>query len=144
MGGAMIHRPRASLPTTPWSPPFVLFLVVAMVQIYLLIFLRLVSLPALAGDFLAHQWLYNFLTAGGSLARALPFELMKINLLLAVYLWAMSRTMDPRRKAVQRLSLLGAAVLLVVLQLAWAGSYEVVRPRFDLVPVSLSAGGVVP
>lgn len=144
MRAAMIHRRRSSLPPTPWSPPFVLVLVVAVVQIYLLIFVRLVSIPAVQGEFLAYQWLYHFLTAGGSLARALPFELMKINLLLAAYLWVMSRTMDPRREAVRRLGLLGAAAILAALQLAWAGTYEVIRPRFDLVPVSLCTGRVVP
>lgn len=133
----MIHLRRSSLPATPWSSPFVLMVVVFIVQIYVMIFLRAVSLPALQGDFLVYQWLIAFWTGDGALKRGLPFELMKTNMLLVVYLWAMCRTLHPRREAAQRLGLVGAAVLLAILQLAWARSYELARPRFVLLPLPM-------
>jgi len=129
---------RSRLPPTPWCPPFVLTMVVVIVQFYVLIFLRCVSLPVLQGDFLRSQWFISLWTGDGALDRGLPFELMKINLLLVVYLWVMCRTLHPRREAAQRLGLVGAAVVLVVLQLAWAESYALARPRFGtLVPVDM-------
>lgn len=111
-------------------------MVVFIVEIYVGLYLRAVSLPVLQGDFLAYQWFIGFWTGDGALTRGLPFELMKINLLLAVYLWVTCRALHPRRERVQRLGLVGAASVLLLLQLFWAMSYELAWPRFDLLPLS--------
>lgn len=133
----MIRLRRESLPATPWSPPFVLMMVVFIVQLYLLIFLRLVSIPALQGDFISYRWFIAFWTGDGALSRGLPFELMRINILLVVYLWATYRTLVPGREAVQRWGLVGAAVVLAVLQLLWVRSYALAGPSFTLLPIPM-------
>ena len=130
----MIHLRRPRLPATTWTPPFVLVLVALMVQIYVLIFVGCVSLPVLQGDFVRSQWFMGFWTAEGALKRGLPFGLMMINILLVVYLWATCRALDRRRGVAQRLGHLGAAVVLAILQLLWAKSYDLARPRFTLIP----------
>jgi hypothetical protein len=111
--------------------------VVVIVQVYVLIFVRCVSL-GLEWDYVRFQWFVFFWVGDGALDRGLPFELMKINVLLAAYLGVMCRTLHPRREAAQRLGLVGAAVVLAMLQLAWAASYELLTwPRFNLVPLPM-------
>lgn len=118
-----------------WSTPFAFILVVLVVEIHLLVFLRLVTIPVASGDFLQYQWILDLWTAGGALDRGLPFELMKMNTVLAVYAWLMSRSMHLRGETVHRLALLGAALALLGFQVVLAMSSELVRPPFTLVPL---------
>lgn len=132
----MIHLGRIRLPVTAWTPPFVLALVVAIVEIYLLIFFQFMKTGG-GPDFLRYQSLAVFWTAGGALEGGLPFELMKINLLLGVYLWLMSRTMHPRRDAIHRWGLIVGALVLVALQILLARACELPQPDFVLIPIEL-------
>lgn len=131
----MIHLGRIRLPATAWTPPFVLALVVGIVETYLLIFFQFAKSGGGADSFIRYQWLMGLWTGGGALERGLPFELMKINLLLGVYLWLMSRTMHPRYEAIHRLGLVVGALVLVALQILLATVGGLPQPDFVLIPI---------
>lgn len=133
----MIHLGRIRLPATAWTPPFVLALVVAIVELYLLIFLQFAKSGGGVDSFPRYQWLLAMWTGGGELERGLPFEFMKINLLLGIHLWLMSRTISPRRDAVHRLGLIIAALVIVALQILLAMSSDLPAPDFVLIPIEL-------
>lgn len=132
----MIHLGRIRLPATAWTPPFVLALVVAIVEFYLLVFMYLVG--SVGERWHRYLWFRDFLTAGGALERGLPFEFMKINLFLGVYLWLMSRTPHPRREAIHRRGLLIAALVLVLMQILLFLSSDLGTADFTLIPIDLS------
>jgi hypothetical protein len=111
-----------------WTPTFALILVVATVEIHLLLYLLLSGWSA-RGNFLLFQGFYDFWTSGGGLGRGLPFEVMKLNVLVALYAWVSSRGCPAR---LHRFALVGAGLLLVALQLGLFVSYEIAEPRFVL------------
>lgn len=113
-----------------------LALVVAIVEIYLLIFFQFAKTGGPV-DFIRYQWLMKLWTGGGVLERGLPFGFMQINLLLGVYLWLMSRSKHPRHEAIHRLGLIVAALVLVALQILLAKSVELPQPDFVLIPIEL-------
>lgn len=131
----MILLGRARLPRTAWTPPFVLALVVAHVEVYLLVFFQFMKLGSGTDNYLRYQWFLEFWTGGGALEHGLPFEFMKVNLLLGVYLWLMSRTLHPRGEAIHRQGLIVAALVVVALQISLARSCEVPRPDFELIRI---------
>lgn len=131
----MIHLGRILLPRTAWTPPFVLALVVATVEIYLILYLLLVHTGGAIDSFLRYQ-LYSELVAGGeALEHGLPYEFMKLNLVLGLYLWLMSRTLRTRHDAIHRLGLIGAALVLVSLQILLAKCYALIQPSFELIQI---------
>lgn len=131
------HLGRIRLPATAWTPPFVLALVVAIVELYLLVFLQFAKSGGGADSFPRYQWLLEMWTGGGELERGLPFEFMKVNLLLGVHLWLMSRAMSSRHEAVHRLGLILAALVIVALQILLAMSSDLPAPDFVLIPIEL-------
>lgn len=130
----MTHLGRIRLPATAWTPPLVLALVVAIVEFYLLIFFHLVVSGGRPDDFLRHQSMVAFSTGEGALPRGLLYEFMKLNLFLGIYIWLMSRTLDPRR----RLGLLIASLVLALMQVLLFLSSNLPTTDFTFIRIDLS------
>lgn len=132
----MILARSRHLPREAWSFPFAFIMVVLIVELYLIVFLRLITFPLVLGDSAVYDLLVELFTAGGVLHHGLHVEVMKLNVLLAVYAWVMSRTLPIRRDRVHRLALVGAALALLGFQLVLRMSPELMRLRSG-VPATL-------
>lgn len=112
-----------------------LTLVVAIVEIYLLIYLLLVHPGGADHNFLRYLQYGELLAGGDALEHGLPYEFMKLNLVLGLYLWLMSRTLRTRHDAIHRLGLIVAALVLVSLQILLAKCYALIQPSFELIQI---------
>jgi hypothetical protein len=115
------------VPVLAWSSTFAFILVVVIVELYVLVFLALMGSNSPRPHSYGADWLISLWTGGGQLPRGFPLEIMRLNVLLVVYIWLMSRTLDPIREWIHRLALIGSALALLAMQFLFARYYDLLR-----------------
>jgi hypothetical protein len=110
-------------------------MIVLAVETLMLLHFQVVSVFNRGPDFVFYQWFIAFWTADGRLPKGLAWEVMKINLLFAVYAWVMARAMVPDKDIIHRWSLASAALLLLVYNLMLLRSADMALPWFTLTPI---------